>query len=277
MLTRRQFIPYYGFSAVVALYVYAIQKRSSPPETYLTHFRSASRCHSQLESIATRGSLMQRYGVVLEELRVEVLRHNHSLAAIVTPGPIGDDFDIDQQAANLLPSRHPHSGMEEFRHSSDGDRHGLAGMVGDMDRGALAVHGAKHSIDLVGGDLTHMTNWGLFDSLVSSEPPRLSGNAMTEADFMARRPVELARWIRCSRARLCNRGTTSTTRASGHKLGYRRSWSTVIIQRFDRLPIDNAACHRRTAIVRVGSSRNCRRPIKLSKLARIRKTGGVHI
>jgi hypothetical protein len=168
MLTRRQFIPYYGFSAVVALYVYAIQKRSSPPEIYLTHFRSASRCHSQLESIATRGSLMQRYGVVLEELRVEVLRHNHSLAAIVTPGPIGDDFEIDQQA-NLLPSRHTQAGMEEFRHS-DGDRNGLAGMVGDLDRGALTVHGARNSIDLMGGDLTHMTNWGLFDSLVSSEP-----------------------------------------------------------------------------------------------------------
>lgn len=109
---------------------------------------------------------MQRYGVVLEELRIEVLRHNHSLAAIVTPGPVGDDFDLEQQT-NLLPSRHPQTGIEDFNHG-EGERNSLTGMVGDLDRGTLAVHGARNSMDLMGGDLTHMTSWGLFDSLVSS-------------------------------------------------------------------------------------------------------------
>ncbi|KAK1658753.1 fungal-specific transcription factor domain-containing protein, partial [Colletotrichum godetiae] len=70
------FIPYYGFCAVVILYVFSIQRRVETPETCLDCFRLASRCHAQIESIATNGSLMQRYGVVLQELRLEVLRNN---------------------------------------------------------------------------------------------------------------------------------------------------------------------------------------------------------
>lgn len=48
----------------------------------MRHFRLASRCHAQIKSIATKGSLMQRYGVVLQELRLEVLRNNNHLASV---------------------------------------------------------------------------------------------------------------------------------------------------------------------------------------------------
>lgn len=51
----------------------------------MRHFRLASRCHAQIESIATKGSLMQRYGVVLQELRLEVLRNNGHLASVSSP------------------------------------------------------------------------------------------------------------------------------------------------------------------------------------------------
>ncbi|KAK1505524.1 finger protein [Colletotrichum abscissum] len=78
-------VSYYGFSAVVILYVFAIQRRTETPETCLDCFRLASQCHAQIESIATNGSLMQRYGVVLQELRLEVLRNNTYLAPVSNP------------------------------------------------------------------------------------------------------------------------------------------------------------------------------------------------
>ncbi|UQC84281.1 finger protein [Colletotrichum lupini] len=78
-------VPYYGFSAVVILYVFATQRRTETPETCMDCFRLASQCHAQIGSIATNGSLMQRYGVVLQELRLEVLRNNTCLAPISNP------------------------------------------------------------------------------------------------------------------------------------------------------------------------------------------------
>jgi hypothetical protein len=147
------FIPYYGFSAVVILYVYAIQQRAEPPEKYLTQFKAASRCHAQIERIATRGSLLQRYGVVLQELRVEVLRHNHHLASVATPRPATDENDIgiltDQRYANGSYMAPP--------------------TMGDVDGRDLNSTNSPTGV-LDGGDLTHMASWGLFDSLVSTHP-----------------------------------------------------------------------------------------------------------
>ncbi|KAL8404672.1 hypothetical protein RB594_009507 [Gaeumannomyces avenae] len=85
-------IPYYGFCAVVVLYVHAIQQRNSPPETYLAAFNAATICQDHLASVAIRGTLTERYGVVLQELRNEVLKHCPYLAsatAMGLPGTVG--------------------------------------------------------------------------------------------------------------------------------------------------------------------------------------------
>lgn len=180
------FIPYYGFSAVVILYVYAIQQRVEPPEKYLAHFKAASKCHAQIESIATRGSLLQRYGVVLQELRVEVLRHNHHLASVATPRPATDENDMGEQAS--LPAQGSHLEHDEIMAGQrDGgvsnmhppeangmgarDPHsgeGLERTNGQLNGSDMPVHSTTSSMDVLdGGDLTHMASWGLFDSLVS--------------------------------------------------------------------------------------------------------------
>ncbi|KAH8880848.1 hypothetical protein GQ53DRAFT_617270, partial [Thozetella sp. PMI_491] len=75
-------IPYFAFSAIVILYVHTIQQQDTPPETYLHYFRVATRCHRQLETIAAKGSLTQRFCVVLQELRLELLAHNTYLSAL---------------------------------------------------------------------------------------------------------------------------------------------------------------------------------------------------
>lgn len=61
------------------LYIYVIQKRASPPETYSSYFEAAARCQSRISGMAEKGSLSERYCLVLEELRIEALRQSKRL------------------------------------------------------------------------------------------------------------------------------------------------------------------------------------------------------
>ncbi|OAA64573.1 Transcription factor [Niveomyces insectorum RCEF 264] len=65
---------YFAFNAVILLYIYVIQERESPPDVYNEYLAAAARCQAHLAGIAEKGSLSERYCLVLEELRVEALR-----------------------------------------------------------------------------------------------------------------------------------------------------------------------------------------------------------
>jgi hypothetical protein len=65
---------YFAFTASIVLYLYAIQKRSGPPEVYIEYLSAAIQCQSQISSIAEEGSLLDRYRHLLEELRLEAVR-----------------------------------------------------------------------------------------------------------------------------------------------------------------------------------------------------------
>ncbi|KAL4886616.1 fungal-specific transcription factor domain-containing protein [Aspergillus karnatakaensis] len=65
---------YFAFNATIMLYIYVIQNRAYPADTYKSYFSAASRCQSHLSAIAEKGSLSERYCLVLEELRVEATR-----------------------------------------------------------------------------------------------------------------------------------------------------------------------------------------------------------
>lgn len=56
------------------LYIFVIQERDSPPDVYSDYFSAATRCQHHLSSIAEKGSLSERYCLVLEELRLEAIR-----------------------------------------------------------------------------------------------------------------------------------------------------------------------------------------------------------
>ncbi|KAL0932261.1 finger protein [Colletotrichum truncatum] len=176
------FIPYYGFSAVVILYVYAIQQRSEAPESYVECFRLASKCHAQIESIAVKGSLMQRYGVVLQELRLEVLRNNNYLASVSTVdagGVSGGDNTTILTQTRILPAGQPQdSGMD---HRFGGNHSGVNGSglrasnsrdVGE-DRTANIAEDLENSVNAIDSSFFHITSWGQFDSLVSHLVVRL--------------------------------------------------------------------------------------------------------
>jgi hypothetical protein len=93
LLTRRQIAAYFAFTASTVLYIYVIQKRTSSPEVYKEYLSAATQCQSQISSIAEKGSLLDRYCLLLEELRLEAVRktdrHRHatmdpSVSAVVT-------------------------------------------------------------------------------------------------------------------------------------------------------------------------------------------------
>ncbi|KAL0766450.1 hypothetical protein CaCOL14_010895 [Colletotrichum acutatum] len=152
------FIPYYGFSAVVILYVFAIQQRTETPETYLDRFRLASQCHAQIESVATNGSLMQRYGVVLQELRLEVLRNNTYLASVSTPR--AGNSSTTNGNKDALPV--------SYRNSQLNVEVGASGSrlpVGQAAEGAPQnAADPFHAFDV---GFFNMTDWAQFDSLVT--------------------------------------------------------------------------------------------------------------
>jgi hypothetical protein len=150
------------------LYVYAIQKRHADPETYLPAFHAAVKCQKQITSIAVPGSLAQRYGVVLQELRLEVLRHNSQLLALA-----GEDIGTDEAGA--------------MRENGNDGLLGSFSNQGPVDMNSQGMHFAPTASEEVAGHLNlgredgplgfgehspgssieQMMGWGQFDSLVS--------------------------------------------------------------------------------------------------------------
>ncbi|KAF2997011.1 hypothetical protein E8E14_004293 [Neopestalotiopsis sp. 37M] len=153
------FTLYFAFSAVVVLYVYAIQQKACPIETYRAYLEAAGTCQGQIFAMAEQGSLTQRYSLVLEELRAEALRQT------VGGGGSGP------QAA---PSGHQHPPV-------------TAALDGSINSAAVAVTAAPTDMQdlsfqelglILNGDMNWEvspsssvadgTGWGHFDSLVSS-------------------------------------------------------------------------------------------------------------
>ncbi|KAF9890077.1 hypothetical protein FE257_006238 [Aspergillus nanangensis] len=66
------FTIYYSFSAMVVLYVYAIQ-HTGPSEVLGPYLEAATRCKNQMSDAAEPDSLPSRYCLVLEELRLEAV------------------------------------------------------------------------------------------------------------------------------------------------------------------------------------------------------------
>lgn len=99
---------------------------------------------------------MQRYAVVLQELRSEVLRHNSYAASVTTP-----------TAGGTVGRRNTIHGDENGNINGFGAQNGETTMnfpeaeLGDM----LSGQSPGFSLD---GGLAHITGWGQLDALVGS-------------------------------------------------------------------------------------------------------------
>lgn len=147
------------------LYVFAIQQRHSLPEIYLPAFHAATRCQTLITSIATPGSLAQRYGVVLQELRLELFRYNNHLQSIVTElGTTLGNGPMGVEGENSMLSHTNNLGMLGLGAGSLG-----LGQPGDQTGGqmSLADENLGFADGSPGSSIVQMTGWGQFDSLVS--------------------------------------------------------------------------------------------------------------
>lgn len=140
----------------MVLYIYVIQEWASPPETYNAYFAAAARCQSHMSTIAQKGSLLERYCLVLEELRVEALRQMKRLH--VSLGYDGLEVlaaamgSFDGMAVPVDTS--PSTGTNNAEWMGEGAM-GFAGMDGGGGGGG-------------GGGMGDFSGWGQFANMVSS-------------------------------------------------------------------------------------------------------------
>ncbi|KAH8890643.1 hypothetical protein GQ53DRAFT_867005 [Thozetella sp. PMI_491] len=139
------FTSYFAFCAVVVLYVYVIQQSSSPPEKFQAYLDAAANCQSQVAALAEKESLAQRYCLVLEELRLEAVRHVENAqrtkgVAFQEASEAHGPLPIGQEVNGLL------HGDGNFDHLSP---------IADLNASPSS-------------SLADITSWGNFDSMVTS-------------------------------------------------------------------------------------------------------------
>ncbi|CAI7625349.1 unnamed protein product [Penicillium manginii] len=109
-LTETQITAYFAFNATIMLYIHVIQQCTSPSETFIKYFAAASRCQSHIAAIAEKGSLSERYCLVLEELRVEALRQvkhahpNQTFDSSINGRGTGDFFQSQFHSTEQSPT-----------------------------------------------------------------------------------------------------------------------------------------------------------------------------
>lgn len=132
------------------LYIYVIQKRASPPEIYRDYLSAATRCQDHISGIAEKGSLSERYCLLLEELHLEVLRQTERVHPSI--------------AVAGQPSSHPNLGRQinlSVPHNVDPTRD--AGYTEMLDEGPIEFDSM-----MTGSVSSDYPGWGQFASMVSS-------------------------------------------------------------------------------------------------------------
>ncbi|KAI1858408.1 uncharacterized protein JN550_012692 [Neoarthrinium moseri] len=147
------FTIYFSFSAVVVLYVYVIQQKSSPPDVYQKYLEAADTCQTQILSVAAKGSLTQRYCLVLEELRREAWRQTTGLEVPVVFDPQSMREHSPPVTSQPLPT---------------------VAIGGEMAEPAVQYPDLAIPGDFINwnaspsSSLADITSWGQFDSMVTS-------------------------------------------------------------------------------------------------------------
>lgn len=148
------------------LYIYVIQNRAYPAHVYSAYFAAATRCQSHLSAIAEKGSLSERYCLVLEELRVEATRQITPAAAESSQVQPTDNADTNayqipapvlslQQGQGQGHDESPHTIGTGYTDSLDG-----GGGIDFSTDDANAMAG-------LGLSVSDCSGWGQFTSMVS--------------------------------------------------------------------------------------------------------------
>ncbi|KAK9465450.1 fungal-specific transcription factor domain-containing protein [Lipomyces arxii] len=142
------FTQYVAFCAVVVLYVYAIQCRSEGRPNWQQALEPAMKCQAQIKIAGEdNNSLACRYAVVLEELRVEVIRDRN-------PRPLPDE--MLRQMAMPIPPMQP-----EPQHLYSAYDMNAPMMNSQQMQAAAALENG-----VPGTFIDDLTSWENFDTLV---------------------------------------------------------------------------------------------------------------
>ncbi|KAI1394172.1 uncharacterized protein F4822DRAFT_424639 [Hypoxylon trugodes] len=150
------FTYYFASCAVVVLYVWKAR-----PNAYLAYFNAASDCQSRIINNARNGSWVHRYGMVLEELRLEVLRHSQVLfggptdAIPVNGSSIGDPAPRDKD----IPGSNTQDDPFTMSISTNEPTLGTVESLEPLGESLIAISPSSSIVE--------MTTWGQFDSLIT--------------------------------------------------------------------------------------------------------------
>lgn len=139
------------------LYIYVIQQCGSRSEIYSSYLTAATRCQSHIAAIAEKGSLSERYCLVLEELRVEALRQIHQV----------QQSEVQLSGVSV---ETPNNSLQT-RYMSMQNTHGLSGDFAHLD---------QENIDDLDGDMPGFnfpndSGWEQFTNLLSSGLGNIDG------------------------------------------------------------------------------------------------------
>ncbi|KAJ5748267.1 uncharacterized protein N7511_009963 [Penicillium nucicola] len=147
------FTHYYVFCAIVVLYVYVIQHRSTPTHYLSQYLHMGEEAQKDLAQCGTLASFPQRYVVVLEELRKEALRLTSSSSTLAAVA------DIEHAGEKLAQADHFESGSISTAQVPDS--------MGNYDHSASPGWIPNFVQDPSPASyLADMTGWSEFDSLV---------------------------------------------------------------------------------------------------------------
>lgn len=156
MLILLQFTSYFAFCAVVVLYVYSIQQSSSSSANYQVYLDAATKCQRQIAEFSDKESLAHRYCLVLEELRLEAVRHSEDVRRSSANGAAPPHFQVAYGRPGLSASGG--DAGNDVVLQRDGTLEQQFPLVGDT---AIALNASPSSF------LADMTSWGNFDSMAS--------------------------------------------------------------------------------------------------------------
>ncbi|KAH9905029.1 transcriptional regulatory protein GAL4 [Xylariomycetidae sp. FL2044] len=173
---------YFAFTATIMLYIYVIQKRASPPEVYSSYFSAASRCQSHLSAIAEKGSLSERYCLVLEELRVETLRQARRVhAAADGGGPgrgVGGGGGMDDMLQQYGDSGDGGGGIQNASMPMEDSPNSATNFTGLLGEAPIDLNGMPASAF---SDTS--TGWGHFVAMISAGMGNLDAAFLSDESF----------------------------------------------------------------------------------------------
>jgi hypothetical protein len=153
---------YVAFYAVVILYVQAIQKHAEPPEVWAEYLEAGEYCQKTLAPLATEDSLVQRYMIVLEELRIEATTRMPSQSGGIDRSyraHLPDSVRDSTGGSQVQPS----DGDQQAVHGAHGSAVPVNGPTGEGNEWVSLPYDSGVTPDSLTADLT---SWGYFDSLV---------------------------------------------------------------------------------------------------------------